>query len=71
MGCIFSSDPRQPIVVNNTTGSAPKVIGYFTDVEGNWQYFERCLAFSSVLQVFLSYRIFRSAFFHSRANTVE
>ena len=31
--------------------AAPKVVGYFTDVEGNWEFFQRCLAFSSVLQV--------------------
>jgi hypothetical protein len=34
------------------TNSSPKVVGYITDVEGNWQYFERCVALSSVLQVF-------------------
>ena len=29
----------------------PKVVGYMTDVEGNWEYFQRCLALSSVLEV--------------------
>ena len=32
---------------------APKVVGYFTDVEGNWEYFQSCLALSSVLQVII------------------
>ncbi len=29
----------------------PKVVGYMTDVEGNWEYFQSCLALSSVLEV--------------------
>ena len=34
---------------------APKVVGFMTDVEGNWEYFQHCLAFSSVLQVIVTF----------------
>jgi hypothetical protein len=41
----------------SSSASAPKIVGYFTDVEGNWQFFENCLKLSSVLQVcFLTIR---------------
>jgi hypothetical protein len=39
------------------SSAAPKVVGYFTDVEGNWEYFQRCLALSSVLQVICHRRL--------------
>lgn len=32
------------------SNSSPKVVGYITDVEGNWEYFQRCLALCSVLE---------------------
>lgn len=50
MGCSGSSVLNQPNV-GAVTSLSPKVVGYITDVEGNWQYFERCVALSSVLQV--------------------
>ena len=55
--------------------AAPKVVGYLTDVEGNWEYFQNCLAFSSVLQVFAAERTLccpaRVHLLHSDARTVE
>jgi hypothetical protein len=46
----LASTAKQPNV-GTTTNPSPKTVGYITDVEGNWQYFERCVALSSVLKV--------------------
>ena len=53
MGGVCSCFNNHPTPRNMAT-STPKVVGYFTDVEGNWEYFQRCLGFSSVLEVIVS-----------------
>jgi hypothetical protein len=49
MGACFSQEPSP--ATSSPSASAPKIVGYVTDVEGNWQFFENCLQLSSVLQV--------------------
>ena len=49
MGACFSQETSTG--TTSSSASAPKIVGYVTDVEGNWQFFENCLQLSSVLQV--------------------